>query len=97
MARVKNNHKFLDFDAIDGRKHMMDAIEEMTPGNTPLVLDIGDEDPDDSYSSIAYEKGFTLLLYLERLIFFQGVRASIFFSYFDSTVRRIEGFFHALF
>jgi len=40
MARVKNNHKFLDFDAIDGRKHMMDAIEEMTPGNTPLVLDI---------------------------------------------------------
>jgi len=68
MARVKKNHKFLDFDAIDGRKHMMDAIEEMTPGNTRLVLDIGDEDPDDSYSSIAYEKGFTLLWYLERLV-----------------------------
>lgn len=68
MARIKNNHKFLDFDAIDGRKHMRDAIEEMRPRNTRLVLDIGDEDPDDSYSAIAYEKGFTLLLYLERLV-----------------------------
>ena len=68
MSRVKNNHKFLDFDAIDGRKHMRDAIEEMKPENTRLVLDIGDEDPDDSYSAVAYEKGFTLLLYLERLV-----------------------------
>ena len=68
MARIKNNHKFLDFDAIDGRKHLRDAIEEMKPENTRLVLDIGDEDPDDSYSAVAYEKGFTLLLYLERLV-----------------------------
>lgn len=68
MARIKDNPKFLDFDAIDGRKHMQDAIEEMTAKNTRLVLDIGDEDPDESYSSIAYEKGFTLLLYLERLV-----------------------------
>ncbi len=68
MARIKNNPKFLDFDAIDGRKHMQDAMEEMTPKNTRLVLEIGDEDPDDSYSAIAYEKGFTLLLYLERLV-----------------------------
>lgn len=68
MARIKNNPKFLDFDAIDGRKHMQDAMEEMRPRNTRLVLDIGDEDPDDSYSAVAYEKGFTLLLYLERLV-----------------------------
>jgi len=46
----------------------MQAIEEMTSGNSRLVLNIGDEDPDDSYSSIAYEKGFTLLWYLERLV-----------------------------
>jgi leukotriene-A4 hydrolase len=68
MARIKKNPKFLDFDAIDGRKHLQDAMEEMSPENTRLVLDIGDEDPDDSYSAVAYEKGFTLLLYLERLV-----------------------------
>jgi leukotriene-A4 hydrolase len=68
MARIKNNPKFLDFDAIDGRKHMQDAMEEMASENTRLVLDIGDEDPDDSYSAVAYEKGFTFLLYLERLV-----------------------------
>ena len=68
MAKIKNNPKFLDFDAIDGRKHLQDAMEEMSPNDTRLVLDIGDGDPDDSYSSVAYEKGFTLLLYLERLV-----------------------------
>lgn len=68
MARIKKNPKFLDFDAIDGRKHLQDAIEEMEAKNSRLVLDIGDEDPDDSYSAVAYEKGFTFLLYLERLV-----------------------------
>lgn len=68
MARIKNNPKFLDFDAIDGRKHMQDAMEEMSTKNTSLVLDIGDGDPDDSYSAVAYEKGFSFLLYLERLV-----------------------------
>jgi len=68
MARITKNPKFLDFDAIDGRKHMQDAMEEMATENTKLVLDIGDQDPDDSYSAVAYEKGFTLLLYLERLV-----------------------------
>ena len=68
MAKIKNNPKFLDFDAIDGRKHLLDAMQEMTPQDTRLVLDIGDGDPDDSYSSVAYEKGFTFLLYLERLV-----------------------------
>lgn len=68
MARIKNDPKFSDFDAIEGRKHLMDAMEEMKPQYTRLILDIGDEDPDDSYSAVAYEKGFTLLLYLERLV-----------------------------
>jgi len=68
MVAIKKNPKFLDFDAIDGRKHLMDAMEEMDPKDTRLVLDIGDGDPDDSYSSVAYEKGFTFLLYLERLV-----------------------------
>ncbi|KAG7361242.1 aminopeptidase N [Nitzschia inconspicua] len=69
MVRIKNNPKFLDFDAIEGRKSLTDTIQhEMAPQNTSLVLKIGDADPDDSYSTVAYEKGFTLLLYLERLV-----------------------------
>lgn len=71
MARMKNNPKFLDFDAIEGVKAMVDSIEDFSssaPENTCLVLNIGDGDPDDFYSSIAYEKGFTFLLYLERLV-----------------------------
>jgi len=68
MARVKNNPKFLDFDAIDGRKALKDEVEELEPEKTCLVLDTGDGDPDESYSIVAYEKGFTFVLYLERLI-----------------------------
>ncbi|VEU39806.1 unnamed protein product [Pseudo-nitzschia multistriata] len=71
MARMKNNPKFLDFDAIEGRKDMADTVEEFlvsAPENTSMVLNNGDGDPDDSYSTLAYEKGFTFLLYLERLV-----------------------------
>jgi len=68
MAQVKNNPKFLDFDAIDGRKALKDEVEELEPEKTCLVLDTGDGDPDESYSIVAYEKGFTFVLYLERLI-----------------------------
>eukprot|EP00537_Pseudo-nitzschia_pungens_P007253 CAMPEP_0172367130 /NCGR_PEP_ID=MMETSP1060-20121228/19395_1 /TAXON_ID=37318 /ORGANISM="Pseudo-nitzschia pungens, Strain cf. cingulata" /LENGTH=652 /DNA_ID=CAMNT_0013091259 /DNA_START=94 /DNA_END=2052 /DNA_ORIENTATION=- len=71
MARMKNNPKFLDFGAIEGRKDLIDAVNrfsESAPENTCLVLNNGDGDPDDSFSSIPYEKGFTFLLYLERLV-----------------------------
>lgn len=67
MARKKKNPKFLEFDAIDGRKALMDEVAEIEPENTCLVLSNGDGDPDDSYSTVSYEKGFTFLLYLERL------------------------------
>ena len=83
MARIKNDPKFFDFDAMDGRKHLMDATEQMRPRYTRLVLDIGDEDPDESYSAVAYEKGFTLLLYLERL-----VGTSEFEAFFKSYIAR---------
>jgi leukotriene-A4 hydrolase len=69
MAHVKKNPTYLDFDAIEGRKSLIDTItHEMPPEATSLVLNIGDADPDDSYSTVAYEKGFTFLLYLERLV-----------------------------
>lgn len=68
MGRIKKNPKFIDFDAIAGRKSLSDAVSTMPEKNTSLVLNIGDGDPDDSYSKVAYEKGFSFLLYLERLV-----------------------------
>jgi len=69
MARIHKDDKFLDFDAIGGYKHLTDTIKrEMPEEFTRVVLDIGERDPDDSYSSVAYEKGFNLLWALERRV-----------------------------
>ena len=35
---------------------------------TKLVPDLGDDDPDDAFSSVPYEKGFNLLYSLEKLV-----------------------------
>jgi leukotriene-A4 hydrolase len=76
MARHKggNGHtdnamkQVFDFDAIGGRTALLETIAYMPLQSTCLVLDIGDDDPDESYSKVAYEKGFTLLLTLERRV-----------------------------
>ena len=69
MARIHENDLFLDFDALGGVKALQDTVEgEMPRKFTALVLDIGDGDPDDAYSSVAYERGFTLLITLERSV-----------------------------
>ena len=69
MARIHNDDKFLDFDAIGGYKVLQDTIKrEMPEDFTRVVLDIGDRDPDESYSSVAYEKGFNLLYALEKRV-----------------------------
>jgi leukotriene-A4 hydrolase len=98
MARIKKNPKFIDFDAIEGRKHLQDAMNELAPNKTRLVLDIKDDDPDDAYSKVAYEKGFTLLLYLERLVgseafeaFFQAYIAQ--FASHTVTTEEFKAFF----
>jgi leukotriene-A4 hydrolase len=68
MARVHNDTKFFDFDAIGGWKDLKDSVDEMPEGYTKLIPDLGDGDPDDAFSSIPYEKGFNLLYSLERLV-----------------------------
>ena len=68
MARVYNDEKFFDFDAIGGWKDLKDSVEEMPEGYTKLIPDLGDGDPDDAFSSIPYEKGFNLLYSLERMV-----------------------------
>jgi len=68
MTRIHNDDKFLEFDAIGGYKDLRITCddEHMPDDFKKLVLDIGDRDPDDSYSIVAYEKGFNLLMALER-------------------------------
>ena len=70
MAKIHNDDRFLEFDAIGGWKDLKDTCDDalMPDDFKKLVLDIGDRDPDDSYSTVAYEKGFNLLMALERRV-----------------------------
>ncbi|KAI9675378.1 MAG: hypothetical protein M1817_001282 [Caeruleum heppii] len=59
-----------DFSAIIGWKALTDSINEFGEDHefTKLIPSLTDKDPDDSFSSVPYEKGFTLLYTLEKLI-----------------------------
>ena len=41
---------------------------EKAPGLTALVPDLTNVDPDDAFSSVPYEKGFSLLVMIEQLV-----------------------------
>lgn len=49
---------------------MTDSIERFGTDHefTKLVIDLEGKDPDDAFSSVPYEKGFTFLYYLEKLV-----------------------------
>lgn len=86
MTKIHKNDKFLDFDAIGGYKTLQETCaREMPAKYQSLVLNIGDEDPDDAYSSIAYEKGFNLLMALEK-----RVGKDSFESFFKAYVNRFS-------
>ena len=68
MARIHQDDKFLDFDALGGYKTLRTTMQVMPSEFQTLVLPIGDQDPDEAYSSVAYEKGFNLLMALERRV-----------------------------
>ncbi|GAM88333.1 hypothetical protein ANO11243_063660 [Dothideomycetidae sp. 11243] len=59
-----------DFSAIIGWKALSDSIENFGADHefTKLITDLKGKDPDDAFSSIPYEKGFTFLYYLEKLV-----------------------------
>lgn len=56
-----------DFSAIIGWKALQDSVTRfgITHEFTKLVIDLKGKDPDDAFSSIPYEKGYTFLSYLE--------------------------------
>ncbi|MCJ1246033.1 hypothetical protein MMC30_003237 [Trapelia coarctata] len=58
------------FSAIIGWKALSDSITQFGEDHefTKLVIDLKGKDPDDAFSSIPYEKGFTFLYHLEKLL-----------------------------
>lgn len=62
------NHR--DFSAIIGWKALQDSVAQFgeTHEFTKLIVDLKGKDPDDAFSSIPYEKGYTFLSYLEKQV-----------------------------
>lgn len=59
-----------DFSAIIGWKALTESVKLFGEDHefTKLVIDLKDKDPDDAFSSVPYEKGFTFLYFLDRLL-----------------------------
>ncbi|KAJ3045376.1 putative leukotriene A-4 hydrolase (LTA-4 hydrolase) (Leukotriene A(4) hydrolase) [Rhizophlyctis rosea] len=62
----------LEFDAIIGFKALKESVDHFKEVGheeySALVPKLKDQDPDDAFSSVPYEKGFNLLFYLEKLL-----------------------------
>lgn len=58
------------FECIEGWRHLIEDVKSFgeTSVLTQLVTVLKDTDPDDAFSSIPYEKGQTMLFYLEELL-----------------------------
>ena len=59
-----------DFSAIIGWKSLQDSVKQFgdTHEFTKMVVDLKGKDPDDAFSSIPYEKGYTFLSHLEAQV-----------------------------
>jgi len=56
--------------SITGLKDLKETVENLKPNNplTNLVPDLTGVDPDDAFSTVPYEKGYTFLYYLEEKV-----------------------------
>ena len=70
QADIHGSDAWRDFSAVIGWKALKDSIDQFGEDHeyTKLVVDLKGKDPDDAFSSIPYEKGFTFLYYIENLI-----------------------------
>lgn len=59
-----------DFSAIIGWKALQDSVKQFGDSHefTKMVIDLKGKDPDDAFSSMPYEKGYTFLSHLEAQI-----------------------------
>jgi leukotriene-A4 hydrolase len=62
--------EFANLQAVNGGNDLLDAIRNFGDKQeyTKLKPDLGGLDPDDVYSSVPYEKGFLLLVEIERVV-----------------------------
>ena len=70
-ARVKGGEEHRLLSAQIGWRDLEDSVNLFGGEQgrfTSLVCPIGEEDPDDAFSSVPYEKGFNLLYYLETIV-----------------------------
>ncbi|XP_062610760.1 leukotriene A-4 hydrolase-like isoform X1 [Saccostrea cucullata] len=69
-GRLHNSEALRQFMAIGGSKSLKETIEVVLKNGpyTRLIPDLKGVDPDDAFSIVPYEKGFTLLFYLETLL-----------------------------
>ncbi|KAL4962657.1 bifunctional aminopeptidase/epoxide hydrolase [Aspergillus stella-maris] len=65
-----HGEKYRHFSAIIGWKALRDSVEHYGHEHefTKLVPTLKGQDPDDAFSTVPYEKGFTFLFYLENLV-----------------------------
>jgi leukotriene-A4 hydrolase len=70
QAEVHGSEAYRDFSAVIGWKALEDSIERYGPDHkfTRLVIDLTDEDPDEAFSSIPYERGSLFLYFLEQTV-----------------------------
>ena len=102
MTKVHKDDKFFDFDAIGGWEDLKESVALMPPNYTKLIPDLGDDDPDDAFSSVPYEKGFNLLYALERMVGadkFAGFMKAYFdhFKFETVTSQSFRAFFESCF
>ncbi|GMR47947.1 hypothetical protein PMAYCL1PPCAC_18142, partial [Pristionchus mayeri] len=60
------------FDAREGFNSLNETLKMILPEHSKLRLNLGGIDPDDAFSSIPYEKGSSLLLWLEQEVLSEG-------------------------
>ena len=68
MSKISGDDRVIDFDAIGGWEDLKESVDLMPDNYSKLVPNLGDEDPDEAYSSVPYEKGFNLLFALEKRV-----------------------------
>ena len=70
FINTRHGEPHFSFSAIIGWKALSDSIAHFGADHefTKLIIDLKGKDPDDAFSSVPYEKGFTFLYHLERLI-----------------------------
>lgn len=88
MAIHGDDPAYRDFSAIIGWSALTDSIEHLGAEHefTKLIVDLKGKDPDDAFSTVPYEKGFTFLYHIEKLISIE--KFNLFIPHYFHTWRR---------